>query len=96
MQGVQSPPGARKAGSTIRFREVDGAAGIAFTHVSGNSPDKHYPTANGSGVAMIDYDGDGRLDLYFATTRNFPHGRADNLPGEHALSKPWATGRSRT
>ena len=21
---------------------------------------------------MIDYDGDGRLDLYFATTRNFP------------------------
>jgi hypothetical protein len=40
--------------------------------MSGNSPEKFYPTANGSGVAMIDYDGDGRLDLYFATTRNLP------------------------
>jgi hypothetical protein len=58
--------------STIRFREVDGSAGIGFTHVSGNSPEKYYPTANGSGVAMLDFDGDGRLDLYFATTRNLP------------------------
>ena len=63
---------ATDGGSTIRFREVERSAGIAFTHVSGNSPDKHYPTANGSGVAMLDYDGDGRLDLYFATTRNLP------------------------
>ena len=58
--------------SKIRFREVGDSAGITFTHVSGNSPEKYYPTANGSGVAMLDYDGDGRLDLYFATTRNFP------------------------
>jgi len=58
--------------ATIRFREVERGAGISFTHVSGNSPAKNYPTANGSGVAMLDYDGDGRLDLYFATTRNFP------------------------
>jgi hypothetical protein len=71
-------PSARDSGlavrspSTIRFREVERSAGISFTHVSGNSPEKYYPTANGSGVAMLDYDRDGRLDLYFATTRNFP------------------------
>jgi hypothetical protein len=58
--------------SPIRFREVTDSTGIDFTHVSGNSPEKHYPTGNGSGVALLDYDGDGRLDLYFATTRNFP------------------------
>jgi hypothetical protein len=58
--------------SPIRFREVTDSTGIDFTHVSGNSPEKHYPTGNGSGVAMLDYDGDGRLDLYFATTRGFP------------------------
>ena len=58
--------------SPIRFREVTQGSGIDFVHVSGNSPEKNYPTANGSGVALLDYDGDGRLDVYFATTRNFP------------------------
>src|SRR5262249_45659630 len=58
--------------SPIRFRDITDSSGIEFTHVSGNSPEKHYPTGNGSGVAMLDYDGDGRLDLYFATTRNLP------------------------
>src|SRR5262249_24992895 len=35
--------------STIQFREVDQSAGIGFTHQSGNSPEKYYPTGNGSG-----------------------------------------------
>ena len=30
------------------------------------------PTCLGSGVAMLDYDGDGWLDLYFATARDLP------------------------
>jgi enediyne biosynthesis protein E4 len=69
---VPESPGDRPERSPIRFREVVEGSGIDFVHVSGISPDKNYPTANGSGVAMLDYDGDGRLDLYFATTRNFP------------------------
>jgi enediyne biosynthesis protein E4 len=56
----------------IRFRDVGATCGIDFVHVSGNGPEKHFPTGLGSGVAMIDYDGDGRLDLYFATTRELP------------------------
>lgn len=58
--------------ASIRFRDVTEQSGITFVHCSGSSPDKHYPTLFGSGVALIDYDGDGLLDLYFATTRNFP------------------------
>jgi enediyne biosynthesis protein E4 len=57
---------------TIRFRDGSADSGIDFVHCSGNSPEKLYPTANGSGVAMFDYDRDGWLDLYFATTRNLP------------------------
>ena len=57
---------------TIRFRDGSAASGIDFVQCSGISPEKLYPTANGSGVAMFDYDGDGWLDLYFATTRNLP------------------------
>jgi enediyne biosynthesis protein E4 len=63
---------ASEATTSIRFHEVECSGGIAFMHVSGNSAEKYYPTANGSGVAMVDFDGDGVLDLYFATTRNFP------------------------
>jgi len=31
-----------------------------------------FPTANGSGVALFDFDGDGKLDLYFATGNILP------------------------
>jgi hypothetical protein len=57
---------------TIRFRDGSTTCGIDFVHCSGISPEKLYPTANGSGLAVFDYDGDGWLDLYFATTRNLP------------------------
>jgi hypothetical protein len=63
----------RSGATAIRFRELTTAStGIDFIHRSGNSPEKHFPTTNGSGVAMLDYNRDGRLDLYFATTRDFP------------------------
>ena len=61
-----------RASGTIRFRDATEASGIDFVHCSGASPEKIYPTANGSGLAMIDYDNDGKLDLYFASTRNLP------------------------
>ncbi len=47
-------------------------SGIDFVHFSGMDVRKHYPTAFGSGVGMFDYDGDGRLDLYFATCSTLP------------------------
>lgn len=54
------------------FAEVRAETGIDFVHVSGNSPEKPFPSANGSGVAAIDFDQDGNWDLYFATGTRFP------------------------
>jgi hypothetical protein len=58
--------------SPFRFVDVLEGTGIDFVHVSGVDDRKLYPTAFGSGAAMFDFDGDGRLDLYFATGRPFP------------------------
>jgi enediyne biosynthesis protein E4 len=49
----------------IRFVDVTTAAGIDFVHASGASDDKYLFETFGSGVAWIDFDGDGYPDLYF-------------------------------
>jgi hypothetical protein len=53
------------AGVHIHFADVTKAAGIAFTHFDGRT-DKHYVMEEmGSGVAWLDYDQDGLMDLFF-------------------------------
>jgi hypothetical protein len=74
-----SQPAARP--SPIRFREITASCGIAFVHCSGNDAEKEFPTCLGSGVALLDYDGDGWLDVYLATTRNLPFEAADRSQG---------------
>ncbi len=66
--------------SPFRFAEIAKEAGIDFVHFSGMTEDKHFPTANGSGVAVFDYDKDGLLDIYFATATLLPLGTAEKGP----------------
>ncbi len=37
---------------------------LAFSHFSGTTGDFLFPEILGSGVALLDYDGDGDLDVY--------------------------------
>jgi hypothetical protein len=48
----------------VRFTDVREAAGITFQHDNTFSKDKNYIETLGSGLGWIDYDQDGRLDLY--------------------------------
>jgi enediyne biosynthesis protein E4 len=66
--------------SVFRFTEIAKEAGITFSQVSGMTDEKHFPTANGSGVAIFDYDGDGKMDLYFANCTYFPVGSKKSGP----------------
>jgi enediyne biosynthesis protein E4 len=61
----QVPPASANAAPGVSYADVTEAAGLAgFRHVSG-APEKNYLIeTTGSGVAVVDYDNDGFLDIY--------------------------------
>jgi enediyne biosynthesis protein E4 len=71
---ARANPTVRQPKSPFLFAEIATSAGIDFVHFSGMTEAKHFPTAYGSGVAIFDYDNDGRSDLYFATATRLPVG----------------------
>jgi hypothetical protein len=65
----------------VRFVDVTESAGIRFVHSNGASDRKLLPETMGSGVAVLDFDGDGRPDLLFINSRPWPGpGKDGRLP----------------
>jgi hypothetical protein len=56
----------------IAYAEKAAAMGIDFTHVTGAAGKKWMPETMGAGVAVLDYDGDGRPDLLFVSGSYWP------------------------
>ena len=56
----------------ITFEEIAGRAGVDFKANSSPTPSKHQPETLVGGVAMLDYDGDGYLDIYFVNGAGMP------------------------
>ncbi len=56
---------ARHPGLSPLFEDVTAKSGIRFKHESSRTSQKYLPESMGAGVAMLDYDNDGWLDLFF-------------------------------
>jgi hypothetical protein len=56
----------------IRFREVAAAAGISFVLENHPTDRKHMIETMPGGIAVFDYDGDGRPDIYFTNGADIP------------------------
>ena len=67
--GSSAPATADDAGAAIRlepaFEELSSKAGLSFQHFNGMVGAFYFPEMTGQGGGLIDYDGDGDLDVLF-------------------------------
>jgi len=76
-----APAAAPRAEGPPWFEDVARAQGVVFDHLRGLEQRFWFPETIASGVGWIDYDGDGRLDLFAVQAGDLdPRGRP--LPGD--------------
>ena len=65
---AHAPSAVERQAFAARFRERAAAAGLDFRHATGARGAKWLPETMGSGVAVLDFDGDGALDLFLVNS----------------------------
>jgi enediyne biosynthesis protein E4 len=66
------------ASSTIRFEDIAAKAGLHFTTENSASANKNQIETMVAGVALLDYDGDGWLDIYLVNGAAIPSLQKDS------------------
>ena len=51
--------------AAVQFRNVADAGGLRFVHQASPTPEKYYVESAPGGLAVFDYNGDGRPDIFF-------------------------------
>ena len=86
---AQAP--AKSAG--IVFTDVTEALGIHWQHVNGFTAEKYLIETMGGGGAFLDYNRDGRLDIFLVNSGCHKFSGSGCTPGRHALYRQTAEGK---
>ena len=63
--GKTPPSPGPQARSPVTFTDITAQSGVNFIHAASKTPLKYLPETMGGGVAIFDFDNDGRMDLFF-------------------------------
>jgi enediyne biosynthesis protein E4 len=76
------PPGSQtqSASASIRFEDIAGKSGLHYVTSNSSTENKNQPQTMLAGVALLDYDGDGYLDVYLVSGAAIPS-LVKNSPG---------------
>jgi hypothetical protein len=85
--GCQGPeePAPPAGDEPVYFRDAAASAGLDFVHANGASPRKYLPEIMGAGGAVLDFDGDGWMDLYLVQSGQLPGSEAEVEAGGNRL-----------
>src|SRR5947209_13413736 len=61
----RQPAPAPQSQSPVTFTDITAQSGITFRHAASPTSQKYLPETMGGGVALFDYDNDGRRDIFF-------------------------------
>jgi hypothetical protein len=83
------PTTAPQSPSPVNFTDISGQSGITFKHNASQTSQKYLLETMGGGVAMFDYDNDGRMDLFFANGARLTDPMAKDAKPDKREAKFW-------
>jgi hypothetical protein len=78
--GRAPTPARPEAKGPIQLRDVSAETGITFRHTDGSSGRRYIVEPMSAGLALFDYNGDGRIDVYFLNGKPLPGASTDEIP----------------
>jgi len=75
--------------SEVQFSDITRASGINFKHENSATSNKYLVETMGGGVAVFDYDNDGRLDIFFTNGAKIDDPMPDSKLPDKADRKFW-------
>ncbi|MFO0908030.1 MAG: FG-GAP-like repeat-containing protein [Isosphaeraceae bacterium] len=82
LPGISNTPASDSSQPGLRVVDVAESAQVRFAFQNSETPQRQLPETMSGGVALLDFDGDGLLDLYAVQGGAFPPNTDDKTPSD--------------